>query len=265
MQRLHHIAGTQVRAWSGPSGIGWKAFALMAIGLSVVPAAAQEPKPERQAAERKSNPAYEQIKDVPGLPRVLIIGDSISIGYTLPLREALKGKANLHRPATNCGPSSRGVEQLETWLKVSGSDRWDVIQFNFGLHDVRHFADPGNTKPVGVTEGHRQVLEEAYDKNLRTIVARLKQTGAKLIWRNTTPVPEGANGRVPGDEVRYNEIAKKIMDENEIEIDDMHSFCVPYLSLMQRPKDVHFTDAGSKTLAEETAKKILAALPAASK
>jgi acyl-CoA thioesterase-1 len=235
----------------------------VAIGLSGVPATAQETKPARRAAERSANPALQQIKDVPGLPRVLIIGDSISMGYTLPLREALEGKANLHRPAANCGPSNRGVEQLEGWLETGGSDQWDVIQFNFGLHDIRHFSDPGNKKPAGATEGHRQVLEEAYDKNLRAIVARLKKTGAKLIWRNTTPVPEGSNGRVPGDEVRYNEIAKKIMDENDIEIDDMHSFCVPRLNEIQGVKDVHFNDAGSKVLAEETAKKILAALPVA--
>ncbi len=262
MQRQQFLAGSQRRGVGGFAVIGWTVFGLMAMALSVVPAAARETKPARRPAGRPSHPAFEQVSDVPGLPRVLIIGDSISMGYTLPLRAALEGKANLHRPATNCGPSSRGVEQLESWLETGGSDRWDVIQFNFGLHDIRHFSDPGNTKPVGATEGHRQVLEEAYDKNLRVIVDRLKQTGAKLIWRNTTPVPEGANGRVPGDEVRYNEIAKQIMEENEIEIDDMHAFCVPLLNEIQQTKDVHFKDAGSKVLAEEASKKILAALPA---
>jgi acyl-CoA thioesterase-1 len=217
-------------------------------------------KPPR--AKGLKHPAFVQITDDPSLPRVLLIGDSISLGYTLPLRETLTGKANLHRPATNCGPSTRGVEYLEEWLKTGGSEKWDVIQFNHGLHDIRHFADPENKKPAGATEGHRQVLEEDYEKNLRTIVARLKKTGAKLIWRTTTPVPEGASGRVPGDEVRYNEIAKKIMDENAIAIDDMHAFCLPRLSTIQIPKDVHFTDAGSKALAEHTAKMIIEALPA---
>jgi len=217
--------------------------------------------PARPRAAAAPNPAYAQITDDPSLPRVLLIGDSISIGYTLPLREALKGKANLHRPATNCGPSNRGVASLENWLNSGGSDKWDVIQFNHGLHDIRHFSDPENKKPVGADEGHRQVLEEDYEKNLRTIVARLKKTGAKLIWRNTTPVPEGSSGRVTGDEVRYNEIAKKIMDENQIPIDDMYSFCMPRLKEIQKPKDVHFTPEGSKALADETAKMIVAALP----
>jgi acyl-CoA thioesterase-1 len=233
-------------------------LSLVVLAAASAPCFAQN-QPAR--AVQRPNPAYEQITDDPSLPRVLLIGDSISIGYTLPLREALKGKANLHRPATNCGPSNRGVENLENWLKTGGSDKWDVIQFNFGLHDVRHFGDPENKKPVGATEGHRQVSEEDYEKNLRTIVARLKKTGAKLIWRNTTPVPEGSDGRVKGDEVRYNEIAKKIMEENQIPIDDMYSFCLPRLAEIQRPKNVHFTDEGSKILAEHTVKMILAALP----
>lgn len=47
------------------------------------------------------NPAYREIKDAPGLPRVLLIGDSISIGYTEPVRMELAGKANVHRIPTN--------------------------------------------------------------------------------------------------------------------------------------------------------------------
>src|SRR5437762_2496146 len=35
------------------------------------------------------NSAMAEIRDVPGLPRVLLIGDSISIGYTLPVRKLL--------------------------------------------------------------------------------------------------------------------------------------------------------------------------------
>ena len=105
------------------------------------PALAQEPK--AKAKKAVPNPAYAPVEDVAGLPRVLIIGDSISIGYHVPLREALKGKANVHRPATNCGPTTRGVEQIEQWLGSDNSEKgkWDVIHFNFGLHDVRHFDD----------------------------------------------------------------------------------------------------------------------------
>ena len=76
------------------------------------------------------NPAYAEIDDTPGLPRVLLIGDSISVGYTLPTRELLDGIANVHRLPENGGPTIRGLEKLESWL---GECEWDVIHFNFGL------------------------------------------------------------------------------------------------------------------------------------
>ena len=41
---------------------------------------------------------------------------------------------------------------------------------------------------------------------------RPKETGAKLIWRTTTPVPQGAAGRVPGHAAKYNQIAAAIME-----------------------------------------------------
>ena len=44
----------------------------------------------------KSN-AWDYVLDDPKLPRVLLIGDSVSRGYTLAARKYLAGKANVHR------------------------------------------------------------------------------------------------------------------------------------------------------------------------
>ncbi len=52
-------------------------------------------------------------RDVPGLPRVLIIGDSVSCGYTLALPAALTGLANVHRPPQHCGSTVVGLANLE--------------------------------------------------------------------------------------------------------------------------------------------------------
>ncbi|HAW98813.1 MAG TPA: SGNH/GDSL hydrolase family protein, partial [Opitutae bacterium] len=70
------------------------------------------------------------IEEVAGLPNVLIIGDSISIGYTLPARALLKDKVNLHRIPTNGGPTTKGIAEIEKWL---GKRKWDLIHFNWGL------------------------------------------------------------------------------------------------------------------------------------
>lgn len=136
------------------------------------------------ATERPGpNPALAPIVDAPGLPRVLLIGDSISIGYTLPVRELLRGKANVHRVPGNASSSGHGLQLLDRWL---GDGRWDVIHFNFGIHDAK-------LPP----EGNRHASVELYANNLRLIVARLKRTGARLIWASSTPIPLGGESE-PG-------------------------------------------------------------------
>lgn len=210
---------------------------------NVASAQAEQPKPP-------PNPAFAPIEDDPNLPRVLLIGDSISIGYTLPTRELLQGKANVHRPPANCGPTSRGVQQIDAWL---GEGNWDVIHLNFGLHDLKVMED-----------GNHQVPIDQYQENLRKLVERMKQTGATLIWASTTPVPEGELNppRSDADVVAYNQVAAQIMEENGIAIDDLYAFALPKLSEIQRPVNVHFTPEGSKVLAGRVAESIEAALAA---
>ena len=72
---------------------------------------------------------------------MLILGDSISIGYTPLVIEALAGKANVSRPKANCGPTTRYLQSLDSWLAGPGinhppNTQWDVIHFNAGLHDL---------------------------------------------------------------------------------------------------------------------------------
>ena len=215
------------------------------------------PKPAKKPPKRppRPNPTLAKIQEVPGLPRALLIGDSISIGYTLPTRALLKGKANLHRIPTNGGPTTRGLAMLDSWL---GEGKWDVIHFNWGLHDMKYMGPKGRLD-LG---GKQQVPPDPYDKNLRELVKRLRRTGAKLIWASTTPVPQGAAGRKNGDAARYNEIARKIMAENGVAINDLYAFALPKLKEIQRPRNVHFTPDGSKALAEQVAAAILKALAA---
>ncbi|MFM7209759.1 MAG: SGNH/GDSL hydrolase family protein, partial [Verrucomicrobiota bacterium] len=82
---------------------------------------------KRDKIAGKSN-AWDFVKDDPKLPRVLLIGDSVSRGYTQPARKALASKANLHRAPANCGPTASGLKNLDVWL---GEAKWDVIHFNF--------------------------------------------------------------------------------------------------------------------------------------
>ena len=225
------------------------ALLALVLGLNLIAADQPAAKPaggaEKVAVKAKAkapDPAMAPIQDVAGLPRVLLIGDSISIGYTLPVRKLLAGKANVHRIPTNGGPTSNGTANLAKWL---GDGKWDVIHFNFGLHDLKLMEG-----------GKRQVETEDYEKNLRALVAEMKKTGAKLVFATTTPVPEGKLNppRSFGDVARYNEIALKVMKEQGVAIDDLNAAVAPELAKLQRPHDVHYTPEGYETLAQAVAK-----------
>jgi acyl-CoA thioesterase-1 len=209
-------------------------------------------------AKRAPNPAFAPVEDVAGLPRVLLIGDSISIGYTLDVRAMLKGKANVHRIPTNGGPTSNGIENVAKWIEGS---KWDVIHFNFGLHDLV-FMGPDGARLVdpALPGAHHQVSLADYEKNLTTIVHQLKATGAKVIWCNTTPVTPGTPGRKSDESVMFNETAAKVMQAAGVPIDDLYAHAKAKLAEVQLPQNVHFTPEGSKYLAEKVAAEIEKAL-----
>lgn len=202
--------------------------------------------------------SYAQGDAEPALPKVLIIGDSISIGYTEPLQNILKGKAVvIHNPG-NAGPSSRGLANLDAWL---GDTAWDVIHFNHGLHDLK-YVDDKDENATSKETGHLQVPVDQYAKNMEAIVLRLKETGAKLIFATTTPVPDNPAGplREPEQAKIYNAAALKIMKKDGVMVNDLYSFALPRLKELQKPNNVHFTDEGSKELAQQVAQYILIAL-----
>jgi acyl-CoA thioesterase-1 len=221
-----------------------------AIGFGQTPSSAKA----RTKAKRLPNPAFAPIQDEAGLPRVLLIGDSISIGYTIGVRGLLKGKANVHRIPTNGGPTTNGMKSIQAWL---GTSKWDVIHFNWGLHDLKYIMDdPSKRADPKAPGAHHQVSLSDYEKNLTALVTKLKSTGAQLIWCNTTPVPEGSDGRIVGEELPYNEAAARVMRAAGVPTNDLHSHAKAKLSEVQLPANVHFSPEGSKYLAAQVATSI---------
>ena len=231
-----------------------------------------EPAAGAKAPAKPVDPSLVEVADVPGLPRVLLIGDSISMGYTLDVRAKLKDHANVHHPAENCGPTERGLARLDKWL---GTNRWDVIHFNFGLHDLKYLDD----------KGQYVAPPEVYRKNLRELALRLQKTSAGLVFATTTPVPPGTLGRIAGDERPYNQVAVSVMKELGIPVDDLGGYVeAQQLKLPPRPAselppkgkraesrpgeiqlpfNVHFTPDGYNQLADLVVASIEKALPPA--
>jgi len=192
----------------------------------------------------------------PQLPNVLILGDSISIGYTLKVRENLLTHANVFRPtqnngakAKNCQGTTLGIQKIDGWIAIQ--PKWDVIHFNWGLHDLKHVN--GKTgKNSNSFDDPQQADPETYKRNLMTLVAKLKATGAKLIFATTTPYPAGVKpARDPKSAKIYNDIAREIMAANNIQINDLYSLCEGQLETIQNPVNVHFNKAGNQVLSDQ--------------
>jgi hypothetical protein len=227
--------------------------------LLVLPAMALLAQPQRPTA------AWEFTPD-PKLPNVLIIGDSISLGYTPLVRPLLQGKANVIHPMrpdgkmpVNCASTKAGLADLQKWL---GATKWAVIHFNWGLHDLCY------RNPEAKTQGNRdkehgkiQVPLDEYKVNLDKLATELQKTGARLIWASTTKVPDGEIGRVTGDDRRYNDAAREIMTRHHIAIDDLYAVSVSMpAELSLGPGNVHYTPEGYSMLARQAAASIEKAL-----
>lgn len=234
---------------------------LAASVVSAVPADGAEAGPEPGSEEARGGKFSVTID--PRLPNVLILGDSISMGYLKPLQGLLKGRANVIHPPENCQSTATGLARIDAWL---GATSWSVIHFNFGLHDLKHVSDRATGQPSSSAKDPRWVDPETYGANLQKIVDRLEASGAKLVFATTTPVPAlsstGGIYRASADVPLYNELAKAIMAKNHIAIDDLYAFAEPRAGELQKRNNVHFTDQGSRELADRVSQAIRSLLDA---
>ncbi len=187
-----------------------------------------------------------------GVVNVLLIGDSIMGGYFKAVQAELKGEANVVRHPGNAGDTRNGLEHLDAWL---GDTKWDVIHFNWGLHDLCH-RHP-ESKEYGKRDKVRGAISvplDEYEKNLDVLVSRLEKTGAKLIFATTTVVPKGEAGRRVGDEIAYNAAAVRMMERHTIPVNDLHALSASFQpDLFSKPGDVHYAPQGSGRLGKQVA------------
>ncbi|MCC6697097.1 MAG: SGNH/GDSL hydrolase family protein [Candidatus Hydrogenedentes bacterium] len=179
------------------------------------------------------------------LPKVLIIGDSISIGYTDAVRERLETVADVRRIPGNGQSTDFGLENIDAWL---GAEKWDVIHFNWGIWDTH------------LIEGTRiRNTTAQYRENLRRLVERLKATGANLVWASTTPIAFDITGDLGVESKNtpiYNGVARSVMREFRVPVDDLYRRALPRLEALQTEDGVHFTPEGSEYLADSVARSI---------
>jgi lysophospholipase L1-like esterase len=206
-------------------------------------------------------------------PKVLLIGDSVSVGYAPTVRARLADFATVFEPINEDGTrqnasSTRTPKQggpplwanLDRWLNQQPS--WDVIHFNFGLHDIVR-TNP-ETEEYDLVDGVCKVPVAEYRANLQEIHNRMvtHSPGAAIVWASTTPVPPCCCNRREGDAAVYNTEAAEVMDMLEVPVDDLYSLIYSDpRNLYVEPGNVHFSLAGYQLLGNQVADEVLTVIP----
>lgn len=180
--------------------------------------------------------------------KTLIIGDSISIGYTPFVKEQLSNKVAIFHNPGNAQHTGTGLAKIEDWITT---EDWDLIQFNWGLWDLcyRH----PDSKFYGNRDKEKGTITfsvEEYASNLDSLVSILKaQTTAKLIFVTTTYVPENEVGRFKEDVEKYNQAAKAVMQKHGILVNDLYDASLKiHKKFGKGSDDVHYSKKGYEKL-----------------
>lgn len=184
----------------------------------------------------------------PSLPRVLLIGDSITNSYLEPVRKALAGKANIDAWIT---PTTQADKSLpKTIAAILAWQKYVVVHFNLGLHGWQKGRIP---------EGQYEPLTRQLVQNLRTGAPQ-----ATLIWATITPVtvkgqPEALNPDIQPTIEEHNRMALEVMKSEGVQIDDLAGLMAKNLPLAAGDM-FHWKPAGVALLTESVTKSIAAAL-----
>ncbi len=181
---------------------------------------------------------------MPDLPTLLLLGDSIRMSYQPFVKELLAGRAEVVGPAENGQFALYTLSCLERWL--GGPARPDVVHWNNGLHDVGH--NP-QRRPV-------QIPLADYLGDLARILARLRRTGAQVVWATTTPIAPGTPfhtdrwGWRASEIDAYNRAAVELMRSRGVPVNDLHAVVAADPGACIADDDLHLTETGQRRCAE---------------
>jgi hypothetical protein len=108
-------------------------------------------------------------------PTVVLVGDSIRLGYAALVAERLRGVAEILSARENGGDSANVLAHLDEWVI---DKRPALVHLNTGLHDLKRSR----------AGGAYQVPLERYAQNLREVVRRVQSAGVPLVFALTTPI-----------------------------------------------------------------------------
>lgn len=181
---------------------------------------------------------------------ILIIGDSISLGWQFPARSRFNANfihaftgTTLNNQSTSISlRRNPGEDQLRIENYIAQAEDWDAIIFNAGIHDMRSDAL------------HATTIQE-YEDNLNQIYDVLDRTGAPIYWATTTPIPELHPTLDFNDHGLYRSAGLRVASTRADFVIDLYAVVIDDLpSLQLAPNNVHFNGTGNQILGGEVAR-----------
>lgn len=184
------------------------------------------------------------------LPRVLLVGDSIRLGYAPLVARRLAGVAEVVSPE-DCGDSRNALKLLDKQLADA---RPAIVHFNCGLEDLK----------VGKKSNEWQVITRDSNYNLRAMVDRIRKSAQeppRIVFAAATPIVDARHAayytdfyRFDADVRDFNERAAKIMLGLDVPVDDLYGVVDDAGPAKLIGEDgMHFTPAGNERLADAVA------------
>jgi lysophospholipase L1-like esterase/dienelactone hydrolase len=181
----------------------------------------------------------------PELPRILLLGDSIRLGYAPEVKKILANKAEVISFAPNGGDTANMLKNLESWLEKA---KPSIVQINCGLHDLK----------LDQKTKQYQVPLDAYASNLEKIITTIQKVTSNILFASTTPIEDARHSsrkanfdRLEADVLKYNVTALQVMNRLNIPVNDLHRIVIDGgMETMLGKDGTHYTPAGYRRLAE---------------
>lgn len=178
------------------------------------------------------------------MKKIILLGDSIRMGYDKFVRSSLEGSAEVFYPSDNCKFTLYLLRFLRDWTKdgTLPADA-DAVHWNAGLWDV---VELYGDEPLVPPETYAQTLERLHRR------LQMHFPKAKLIFATSTSVEEEKYGpdlsRTNRRIEEYNAIARKVLEPLGEEIDDLYAVSLQ-ATAEHRSDMTHFnTDAGRRLM-----------------
>lgn len=180
------------------------------------------------------------------MKNLLLIGDSIRMGYDKSVKKTLEGKANVIFPEDNCRFAAYVLRYFHEYLDGTNGEDIDVVHWNAGLWDcLRLFEEEPHT-PIDV-----------YAYYIERICVRIKKIcpNAQVIFATSTKVISEKMSkdlkRYNEDIEKYNEVAVDIVEKFGFEINDLYSLSATLPEETHSDPVHYYTPAGTEAFTNQ--------------